>query len=272
MISQAQKDRLKELGFNVEELITAITSETETDITIPSGSFFTDELLSSRDANQFTEGKKLGVTEGKKAGFEIANKTIIEKFGLKDVTKNDEPNKILDILSTTFQKGDEGLQGQIQALQKDKSDLETKVLSIENEKKTFERNTNLLSMFPKNRASLLSDNEYLDIVNKHITEVDGVYAVTLNGEVLRDSKSRNIIPLNDGINKLFAERKWVVEDQQQGGRGAGDQHRSSGGVKTLSQARETFLKDNPDKTEVSPEFMAYVKDIAQKTSDFDVNA
>jgi len=272
MISQAQKDRLKELGFNVDELITAITSENETDIAIPNGTLFTDELLTSRDTNNFTEGKKLGVTEGKKAGFEIANKTIIEKFGLKDVTKNDEPNKILDILNSQFSKGDEGLQGQIKALQADKTELENKVLSIESEKKAFERNTSILSMLPKNRASILSDTEYLDIVNKHITDVDGVSAITINGEVLRDKQSRNIVPLNDGITKLFTERKWIVEEQPTGGRGQGDTHRSVGGIKTLSQARETFLKDNPDKNEASPEFISYVKDIAQKTSDFDVNA
>ena len=80
MLKQEDKDKLKSLGFDVAVLETAIKSETETEITIPVGSFMDDASLTARDTNKIAEGKTLGIAEGKTAGFEIANKAIIEKF------------------------------------------------------------------------------------------------------------------------------------------------------------------------------------------------
>lgn len=272
MLSQSAKDKLKSLGFDITELETAIKDEKEIDVKIPNGTFFTDETLTARDNNKISEGKTLGIAEGKTAGFEIANKLLIEKFGLKDVKKSDEPIKIAEALAVTVQSGDEGLKSQVKALQTDVQTWEQKYTQLETAKTTIERNTQLLGYFPKNRKDTLTDSEYLELISKNVEEVDGKLAVKINGEVLRDKKTRDIVELKEGVTELFKARNWVNDETQPaGGRGAGDNHGGRGGIKTYSAAREQYLKDNPESSETDPKFVAYVKEVATSTPDFDLD-
>jgi hypothetical protein len=272
MLSAAAKEKLKSFGFDITELETAFKDEKEIDVKIPNGSFFTDETLAARDNNKISEGKTLGIAEGKTAGFEIANKLMIEKFGLKDVKKSDEPIKIAEALEVTVQSGDEGLKNQVKALQTDVQAWEQKYTQLESAKTTIERNTQLLGYFPKNRKDTLTDSEYLELISKNLDEVDGKLAIKINGEVLRDKKTRDIVDLKDGVDELFKARKWVNEETPpSGGRGAGDGHASRGGIKTYSAAKEQYLKDNPDSNETDPKFVAYVREVATSTPDFDID-
>ena len=272
MLKQEDKDKLKSFGFNVEEIETAVKSETEAVITIPVGTFMDEASLSARDANKISEGKTLGISEGKVAGFEIANKAIIEKFSLKDVKKSDEPTKIVEALHTQMGKGDEGLQGQINALLNDKTTLETKVLTLEGEKKTIERSTTLLGMLPKNRTSVLSDSEYLSLLNSNIEEIDGKMVVKLNGEVLRNGKTQDLLPLNEGIAKVFESRKWLDNEPTPGRGGNNSQQQVIAGIKTLSGFNEAYIKAHEGEQNplLSDEYRQAVV-IAAKEPNFDMD-
>lgn len=274
-LNQESKDKLKALGLDVDALEVAVKSETETEITIPAGSFFTDDTLLARDANKIEEGKRLGITEGKTAGFEIANKTMIEKYGLKDVKKTDEPAKVIEAMAATLSKGDEGLKGQISALQTDKEALLQQLSEKDNKMKDFELTTTLLSVLPQNRTSVLSDNEYLGILKSSVEEIDGKLAVKLNGEVLRDPKTRSVIDLKEGVNQVFASREgWLKKDDggNGGGRGAGDNHgQQHSGIRTLSAASEAYAKEHGEESLLTPEFRAHVQELA-KNKDFNLDA
>ena len=269
MLSKEVKDKLKKLGFNVDELETAIKAEAETDITVPEGELLTAEQLTARDKNNVNEGKKAGIAEGKQAGIEIANKTLIDKFSLKDIAKTESPEKVAEAIHGAVTSGDSGLKEQIKALQADKQTLEGRITTLETEKKTIERNTNLMQQLPKNRLDKFTDSEYITIINTMIEEVDGKQVVKYKGEVLRDDKTKDILSVDKAIEKVFVDRGWVIDGQPAGGgRGAGDGHGGKG-IKTMSAAKEKFSKDYPDKNELSPEFATFVAEIAKDSPDFD---
>jgi len=273
MLKQEDKDKLKSFGFDVDKLEAAFKAETETEITIPVGTFMDDASLTARDNNKISEGKTLGITEGKTAGFEIANKTIIEKFSLKDVKKSDDPTKIVEALHAQMGKGDEGLQGQINELLKDKTTLEATVQTLEGEKKSIEQNTSLLGMLPKGRSSLLFDNEYLSTVKQYIVDVDGVPAVKLDGVILRDGKTQALLPIQDGINKIFESRKGWLEVEGTPGRGGGNTPGAGSaiGTKTLSSFNEAYIKEHGEGSMLSDEYRQAVVEAAKPGSGFDMD-
>jgi len=265
MLSQETINKITKLGINFTELEAAIKAETETALTIPEGELMTADQLTARDAN----AKKNGIIEGKQAGIEIANKSFIEKFQLKDVTKTAEPNAIAEAVQAVLATGDNGLKDQIKALQNDKQTLEGKISSLETEKKTIERNTSLLQQMPKNRLNVLNDTEYLSILAPMIEEVDGVLAVKVNGVALRDSKTQDLLPIDKAINTVFEQRGWVQKEVTPAGRGGKTETGTSGGVKTLSEAKAQFMKENPDKNELSAEFSTYLTTVTKDVADFD---
>lgn len=271
MLSTASIESIKALGLDPEVLEQAFKSDVETDVIIPTGSFFTEETLIARDTNKLTEGKRLGIDEGRQAGFEIVNKMLIEKAGLKDIDKKEQPIKVIEAMVNVLSKGDEGMQGQIKALQSDKLGLETQIQTIQSEKKVFERNTTLLSLLPKNRTSVLSDSEYLNIINSNIEEVDGKLAVKVNGEIIRHPQTRDIVELNEGINQLFSSREgWLQKATGTGGRGGDDNHGAGSGIRTYSQAEAAYEKANGEGSALGIKFNAYIADLA-KNKDFDIN-
>lgn len=273
MLSQKTIDKLKELGFNPQALIDAAKAENEVDVDIPEGKLYKDTDLEARDANMKAEGKKLGVAEGKTAGFEIANKQIIDKFGLEGLSKTDDLSKILDASFAAASKGDEGLKGQVSQLLKDK---ETWAASEEGYKKQIDEirfESTLLAQLPKNRSGILSDNEYLSLIKGSIKEADGVKAIEFGGEVLRDPQTRAILPIEKGIEKIFASREGWLKQEQSGGRGEGDKGGGSGGStpKTWTEAQAKWTELNPDKPVSSPEFISYAQSLAAKDKDFKID-
>lgn len=264
MLSKEIIEKITKLGLNYTELEAAIKAETETAITIPDGELMTAEQLTARDAN----AKKNGIAEGKQAGIEIANKSFIEKFQLIDVTKTDEPNKIAEAVQAVLATGDSGLKEQIKALQTDKQTLEGKLTSLETEKKTIERNTSLLQKMPKNRLNVLNDSEYLSILAPMIEEVDGTLAIKVNGTLLRDEKTKDLLAIDKAINTVFEQRGWVEKETPAGGRG-GKTETGTSGIKTLSEAKAQFIKENPDKNELSSEFSTYLTTVTKDVADFD---
>ena len=271
MLTKETKDKLIKLGLNVEELETAIKADDEKTVKVPEGTLFNDESLTARDNNKIEEGKKLGIIEGKTAGFEIANKVLISKFGLKDVKKDDAPEKVAEAITATIAGGDSGLKSQISELQKSVTDWESKYTGLEKEKQTIERNTQLLSILPKNRKSVLTDSEYLSLLSNNIEDMDGKLAVKLNGEVIRHEKTKDILPINEAIAKVFEARSWVeVEAPPAGGRGGKDTGGSGGktGIKTLSEAKKSFT-DETGKDPLNVDFATYLSGIVKDNQDFD---
>lgn len=260
------KDKLKSWGFDVEALENAVRAESETDVTLPELIGKTE--LETRDK----EVKKEGFKEGKKEGIKIANKTISDKFDLKDIDLSD-PDKLYEALNNNFSKGDTALKEQIALLQKDKGELSQRIEAVVREKESALFDQSLLSMFPANRNPLLTDAEYLASIKMNLgfEDADGMRVVKRNGEILRDGTTKAPVPVKDAISGFFNERKWTVNGGNGGGRGGNDNPSGGAGIKSYSAAESKWRADNPGKGILTPEFNTYIQGLA-KEKDFDMNA
>lgn len=259
------KAKLKEIFPNLDELIAAITHADEQDYTIPEIKVYSDADLATRDENS----KKEGVREGKKTGIAIATKAVADKFGITETIES--PDALVTKLNANFAGGDSVLKQQIAALQADKTSLTTERDAALSDKKTALFDRDLITKFPTNRTKLMNDAELLSLVKGNLSFEDneGVTIVKKNGEVLRDTTTKNPLTIDAAINGLFTERKWVDADGGQGGRGGGDHSNNDmGGIKTLSAFQDKWERDG--KNPISPEFTAALQ-TAAKVDGFDMN-
>jgi hypothetical protein len=117
-------------------------------------------------------------------------------------------------------------------------------------------------MLPKSRLNTLNDSEYISLIQSSIEEVDGKMAIKLNGEILRDSKTQDLLPMQDGITKLFESRKWL-DSVQEGGRGGSDKLGGAAGIKTFSGATEKYVKEHGEGSDMTPEYRSHIVELAK---------
>lgn len=225
-----------------EDLKKAIADEKETDVAIPEGlSVFTKEELEERDNNSrsdgITTGKEIGIKEVKKAA------------GLPDDAPSKDPAKVAQAImdkanAESKTKPDEKvkeLTTQLDLLKKSMEEKEGEIGKLKNEITGAGLDRQILTSLPKNRASTLTDAEYLTLIKSAISieQVDGSITVKKDGQVLRNNTTMAPISLNDAINNLFTERKWVeAAGSPAGGRGAGDA--SGGGAGAFTKRSEVI--------------------------------
>ena len=274
MLKQAQIDKLKSFGLNVDELVTAIKAPGEVDVQIPDLNILTPDQLTERDNNTREEGRKLGFSDGKTAGIEIASKTIAKNFQLDpSVVDFKNPEKVHEALKSSYAKGDTGLQEQIRLLQTDKENLLKEKETILQTQKQLQFDNDIIGCFPSNRSNILSDKEYLLAIktNLEFTTDEGKQIVKRNGEVMRDPVTKNPIDHKKAIESLFQERKWVGNNGSSQGRGASDglPSSNSNGFKKLSDVEAAWKKEHPDGNIMSAEFQAYTQSVTKDIKDFD---
>lgn len=271
MLKQADKDKIKSFGFDIDKLIAAIKEEAEVDYEVPVVEVFTPDQLVARDTNIKTQERREGVTEGKAAGLEIAGKAIAKKFNLPATVNTKDLDKVVEAVNTITATGDEGLRQQVTLLQQDKDNLLKEKDTLALQTKALGLDKNLISFFPASRdQSVLNDDERLMIVKNSLQfdEVDGKAVVKKNGEILRDPKTQSPLEPKTAIETLFTERKWISETAG-GGRGGGNASAGSsgggtGGVRTFKAAQEKWLGENPNGNVISPECTAYIGAIAKE--------
>ena len=271
MLKAEAINKLKSYGLDVDKLLAAAKAPGEVDLEIPEVTVFTAEALSQRDANIRKEGGGERFEEGKNAGMEIASKTIAKKFNLDpQLIDFKKPEKVAEAIDKMAAKGDDGLKEQVTLLQGEVEKLSTEKKTLEQKHQQAQFDTELISTFPQNRASILSDNEYLPIIKGILSfeEIEGKKIVKRNGEILRDPKTQNPLPIKDAINSVFAERKWVDNGSGGGGRGGQDKM-PAGGVRTMSQLQEKYKKETGRDNFISAEFTNYVVKETKDVPDFD---
>ena len=94
------------------------------------------------------------------------------------------------------------------------------------------------------------------------------------GEILRDAKTKAPLAIKDAVANVFKEKPILmgsVSSGNSGGRGGGNNAGVGGfkGVSTMSQAKESWLSQNPDGNTTSSDFMDYVGSVAKENPQFD---
>jgi hypothetical protein len=274
-LKQVDKDKIKALGLDVDKLIAAVTSPTEVDYEVPTEvTVIKNADLAARDDQKISEGKKQGETIGEEKGKELAAKAFRKKFNLDDAAGKDV-DKIVELVNGKLAAGDSTIKEQNAALLKDKEKLQSKIDEQKRIAKGAAFDSTLISFFPPGRSADLKDAERLALLKMDLTfeEQEGKTVVKRNGEVLKDKNTHAPLAPNQVVGDYFTERKWNAEANKDGGRGGEDQAGGAGGgngAKKYSQAIDQWKKDNPGKSEVSPEAMDYVNGIAKADPTFDM--
>jgi hypothetical protein len=258
------------LKIKEADLETAIKDEKEVDLAIPDDlEVLTKEELETRDNNQ----KK----EGEKAGREIGIKEVKKAAGLPEDAPAKDPAKVAQAIADKATKDakvapDEKvtqLTEQNNLLQQKLAEKDKEIGEVKKVADTVSLDRKILAAFPKTRADVLSDDDYVDVLKKHYTfkEQDGKIIVEKDGKPLRDGKTTNPLELAEAISTIFAERKgWLTaEEETPGGRGAGDGKKAVKFSK-LSEIKESFKAAG--KSQLGEEFAQTVAKAAKDNPEF----
>jgi hypothetical protein len=257
-----------------EDLEKAIKDEKEVDLPIGEFTVFTADEITSRDTAKLEEGKKEGQKIGEGIGKELSVKEMKKHFGIefdgKDLTK------LVDTVKAQLAKGDEGLKQQVQLLQKTVEEKETALTTEKQRAAAAMFDADLMSQLPSGRKGVkdggLTDQEYLTILKSNLSfeEAEGKRIAKRGTDILRDAKTQNPLEISQAIDSFFTERNWKGQTAPPppGGRGGGNQ---SGVIvaKNMSAFKAEWLAKNPDKTELSSEFLDAANKTAKEVEGFD---
>lgn len=264
----------EKLKIDPAKFKTAITATDEQDVEIPSDiHILTTEELATRDENKLSDGKRVG--------REIGIKEFRKAAGLDDSLGKD-PEKIIQAISAKViadakiepDKKVTELTQQITTLRSTIAEKDTEISTLSQRSAEVANDTKLLAAFPKNRSSVLTDQEYLRLLKGKITikqDEKGNDVVELDGKVAQD-KLANPLPIADVVNSIFTERSGWIDGSAggsggAGGRGAGDN--GSGGV--ITKKSELIAKyEKEGKNMNGTEFIAELQQLAKENKEFDL--
>ena len=271
-------EKLKSVfGLDIDKLIAAITAQDEQDFQVPEVVVLSQQQLTERDSVKITEGKKIGETEAKATLVKELGKRLNAEF--KSERLGDLANEISTFANKSKDDQVRLLQDQVNALLADKNTLSTQLQEKESAISQARFDSELISFFPPNRGTGLTDAERLTLIKNAITfeTVDGKPIAKKNGEVVRDQATQAPLPVNKVIETYFQEKPLLLgvpaQQHQAGGRGAGDAHGTGGtGLKRFSEVEKSWKEQNPEGNVMSTEFQSYVNKVAKETPDFDYYA
>jgi hypothetical protein len=251
--------KLSELTkIDVETLTKAISSETEDiEIELPDVHVFTQEELNTRDLNSSRKGNQTAI----EMAIKEARNKIKEQYG----DEFDFQGKTMDnLLETAIKVGkkEAGVEPSKQIQEKDKviKALQDSVQKLEGEKNEAQQNmtqyklnytadSTILKNIPFVENSTISAEDWATIFKKTFSpvEFEGILTYKVNGEVARDPKTQNIIPLETKVKEWVME-KCIVNTQFKG-RGAGDNNSGGDGKMKHSDIKtgtdyHNYIKEN----------------------------
>lgn len=226
MLSEDNKAKLAELGFEVETLEEAIKSEDSKSVEIPS--LYKDQGHSNDDLTTFGNNR---FQEGKEAMSEIMAKAYKKKYNI-DVDGKDL-DVVVDKIKSLGQgnSNDKELEENFKKLQGSYADLESKFAEkdaeVEAEKFNMNLKKDLLSAISDKKTDLAkSDIIDLYLMRNPIKNDEGSAVLIKDGEVLKD-KLLNPININKHFNEWFDTSNFSKKDGMSG--------KDSKGGRTTSQ-------------------------------------
>lgn len=268
---ETQKQIARLLKVDEAGFLAALKDEKEVDVKIPELSIFTKEELASRDQNQ----KKLGYDDGKEAGLDLFIKDQKKKHGLEFDGKDPEAfvtsfqAKVLSDAKVEPNKQLQEKDAVIAKLQGNVSEYETKLFNMTQQMKASSLRSKLIKVVP---AGLPFEPEEviasMELRGYSFDEDEaGTVHPKLNGQVLRDEKTQNVLPHKAVIDAYITERKWASADEpEKAGRGGGST-RKTAGIGKASEAAAEWEKQG--KSLNGSEYQAYVQEIAKNNPNFD---
>jgi len=227
----------KLLRIDVAKLHEAAKSETEVEVEIPAD---LDVLTKAERETRENNLKSTNIEAGK----EIMVKELKKATNLEFEGKNPEKfiaefqAKVLKDANVSVDEKIKERDKTIEGLRKNLGERETMITSLKTEAMQAKADSTLLGMLPKERASILSDAQYLSLIKAEyeLTEHEGKPAVKnlKTGEIVKKDTTLEPLAPADVIKGHFESSKWIATQEQGGGagkgggRGAGDSQQASG--------------------------------------------
>lgn len=218
------------LKIDATKFVEAATATEEKEIDVPKElQVFTKTDLETRDRAKYTEGKT--------AGQDLLVKDIKKKKGIE--IDSDDLEKVIEAAETKAVETakippNEQLKEKDKEIDKYKNaatKASEKAAKLELEKADAALDSKLLRNFPKERSSMLTDEEYLSLLKPRVKfiEKEGKEVVSIDGKVLEKADTFEPIPLGEAMKGLFTEKKWLEAPAGEGGAGAGGSGGGRGG-------------------------------------------
>jgi len=267
MLKANDKERLKNLGIDIDAIIAAHTDPAEKDITVPDGEFVTAEQKATIIAVANKDGEKTG----EKKAFDIAKVEIKKHSGieLKGERWGDVGKELKDAINIDKDTKYASVVEQNQALIRDIEGYKTKVETAETQLRTGLFEIGVLSKLPAN-AMGLSPKETFELAKLRgytPEHTDAGVVWKKNGEVMKDPVTHAPLSEDKAIAAIWTEQKWTpAATPPAGGRGAGQKPSGDGmgGIMSKSAAEAAWREQNPDKGLATPEGMAWYAEQAKQ--------
>jgi len=235
----------KLLKLDPAKLLEAAKSDQEVEVEVPANlQVFTKAELDTREANlkstNIEAGKEIMVKELKKAtGLEFAGKDP-EKF------INEYKAKVLKDENISVDDKIKEKDKTIEGLRKNLGEKDNEITGLKTKASQAEADSKILGLLPKERASILTDQQYLSLIKQEyeLTEHEGKPAVKnlKTGEIEKDKTTFAPLAPDVVIKGHFEGAKWIADlgagaGAGQGGRGAVDS-KPAGGIQNMKQFKE----------------------------------
>jgi hypothetical protein len=253
-----------------EDLTAAITNEAEVDLAIPEGlTTLTTQDLESRDTNVKNEGIKVGK--------EIGVKEVRKAAGLEEGAPKDPKDLAEAIMSKAVKDAkiapDEKvtqLTEQVNLLKKQVGEKDAEIDLAKQSASQASLDAKILTNFPKNRLSTLTDSEYLTLIKSTVSvkDVDGKLVVEKDGVILRDPTKQDPLPLDKAIGTIFSDRKWIEEEKPAGGGGRGGGNSGAGAATYASKSEMIKAYQEAGKSINGQEFIQELQSVIKDNPDF----
>lgn len=239
MLPQDKKDELQRLGFDVEKLESAVKSDQEESIDIPTlkTSEEFEKMVSEDDKNTFGNNR---FDEGKKAMSEIKAKELKEKFGIEVEGKNLD-NVIEAYASqkaTAAGKKPEEWEAEKKQLQQTIQSAETKLSEKETEFSqklaNIELRNQVLSLIPEETSVPKQDLVDLFSLRYRVAQEDGRTVIYKGSDKLQDNRLEPL-ELKEVVTSFIDEGQYVKNPGMGGGDGSGSSGGSSAKFKSLKE-------------------------------------
>jgi len=231
MLNKETEDRLKVLGIDVSKLTDAVKAVEEVSLEVPQ--LYTEDQKSSLGANRFTESKT--------AMSEILAKDVKKRFGIESESK--DLYQVIELFGENKVKGFEKPNELIDALKKEKSELQTKVVELTgvNEKAQKEFNDKLFGVELKSQLSAIipestkipkEDISTLFLNTYSVSKDETGRTIILKGnEVIKDNLL-NPLDLKTVLNSFIDEKKLIQKS------GMGGEDRGGGSASKFTNIAE----------------------------------
>ena len=233
----------KALKIDPAKLLEAAKSEQEVEIEVPA------DLVVMTKTEQETRENNLKSTNIE-AGKEIAIKELKKATGLEFEGKNPEKfieqfqGKVLKDANISVDDKIKEKDKTIEGLRKNLGERDTEITTLKTKASQAEADSKLLGLLPKERASILTDTQYLSLIKQEfeLTEHEGKPAVKSlkTGEVVKDATTFAPIAPDVVIKGHFESSKWIAQQEgNKGGGGRGSSDSSNiGGIQNMKQFKE----------------------------------